>query len=172
MEFMARNKEQIPNRKEDWNRRKICSFSSHSLSDGSGLQPMSREQSLENWMAGKGLVKISAIWLAVLTCWIIIVLLTTWCRKWWSLTDKCLVRGRVLWSVATWIQLLLSSKTRHMTLGWEVLRGNPRVFNSFKRLIMAMTSRRAVESAIYSASVVLNAMRGYILDAQTIGHPA
>ena len=69
-------------------------------------------------------------------------------------------------------QLLLSLNTQQTTFSVVCSVGNPLECGSVIRFIMAMTSRNADERAMYSASVVLSAMRGCILEPQRIGHPA
>src|SRR6056300_113367 len=70
------------------------------------------------------------------------------------------------------MQLWLSSNVLQTTLGTPVFSSNPLPFNSFTRFITPITSRRAVDRAMYSASVVLKAMSVCIFEAHTIGHPA
>ena len=85
--------------------------------DGTAVQRMRVFRKCSYCARGNALVNISAICCFVEICSMVMVLLTTCERKWWSRTDKCLVRGRVLWLVAISIQLLLSSKVRHSTRG-------------------------------------------------------
>ena len=130
------------------------------------------EDKVRNWSRGSGLVKISPS-CSLVDMWLIHIVLATTCeRKWCNRTDKCFVRGRVRWLVAISMQLLLSSKTLHFICGISELKTKPLSLSSRKRFITAMTSRKAVESAMYSASVVLRAMRLCILEAHIIGHPA
>ena len=102
----------------------------------------------------------------------VIVFATIWDLKWCRRTDRCLVRGRVRWLVAISIHDWLSSNTLQRMTGVDALKTKPRPFNSFKRFITPITSRSAVDRAIYSASVVDKAIRDCILEAHIIGQPA
>ena len=135
-------------------------------------QGIRRSRSLQNWGRTRGFVKMSAIWSLVETYSMDIILLTMYERKWWSLIQRCLVRGRVLWLVAKFIQLILISNVLHFIRGAEPWMGKPCNFRSSNKRIMVITSRRAVDNAIYSASIVLNAIKDWTFDFQMIGHPA
>ena len=121
---------------------------------------------------GKGLVNISAVCSFVEICSIQIVLFITYDRKWWSLMDKCLVRGLVLWFVAIFRQLMLSSNVLHTIFGVNLCMVIPLASNSRNKWMTAITSLNAVDKAIYSASVVLRAMSDCNFDFHINGHPA
>ena len=129
-----------------------CKFS-HSLV--STDQPISRLHNLRNWSCARGLVNISAICSKVEICSMEMVSSIIWERKWCKQTERCFVRGRVLWLVAISIQLLLSLKVWHLTTGIKWLNQNFRDLSSFSRFNTEITSRNEEDSAIYSASVVL-----------------
>ena len=108
---------------------------------------------------GRGFVNRSAIWFFVEICSMEMVLFTTWERKWCRRIERCLVRGRLRWLVASLMQLMLSSKVRHWMVGVSLWMSNWNCFNSCNKWMMLMTSRRAVDRAMYSASVVLKAIK-------------
>ena len=114
---------------------------------------------------------MSASWFFVATCSIVMVLSTRCDLKWCSLIERCFVRGRFLWDVAILIQLGLSSNVLQTILGVDLLMGRPLDSRYYKMWMIPITSRRAVESAIYSAAVVLRAIRDYIVDFHTRGPP-
>ena len=137
-----------------------------------GHQFISLSRKYMNCCLGNGLVNISAICSVVDTCSIVIVLFTTWCLKWCSRTDRCLVWARVLWLVAISIHDRLSSKVRQVIRGVGLYSLKFLSFNSSIMFMIPITSRNAVDRAIYSASVVDKAIRGCFFEAYTMGHPA
>ena len=135
------------------------------------FQPISRSRSFTNWSSGNGLVNMSAICSFVEICPMFIVF-PMWERKWCRRTDRCLVLGLLLWLVAISMQLLLSSKVLHRTVGRDGCNLKPFRLSSFMRFITAITSLNALDSAMYSASVVLSAIKDCIELFQIMGHPA
>ena len=139
---------------------------------GNKSHPIILSRRYWNCFRTSGFVKISPSCCVVLICSIVIDLSTILDLKWCSRTDRCFVLALVLWLVAISIQDLLSSKVLHTILGvaehiWNWCRRNSSI-----KCIIFITSRSAVESAIYSASVVDNAMSGCMELFQAIGHPA
>ena len=56
---------------------------------------------------------------------------------------------------------------------WRSVQCRKSVGSQFRQQVHdSITSRSAEERAMYSASVVLSAMRGCILEPQRMGHPA
>ena len=135
-------------------------------------QYMRRSRNLLNWSRSRGLVNMSAICSKVKMCSMVIHLEMTCERKWWRRTDRCFVRRQVLWLVAISMQLLLSSKTRHLIIGVEWLNRNFLDFNSFNKSRTEITSGSNEDNAIYPASVVLNKIRDCILEAHKSGQLA
>ena len=78
----------------------------------------------------------------------------------------------MIWLLAILTQLMLSSKVLHLIMGVVECKGRPFVLRSSIRWMMPITSRRAEESAIYSASVVLRATKDCTLLFHRIGQPA
>ena len=62
------------------------------------------------------------------------------------------------------MQLILYSNTLHITPGAELGIGKLHDWSSDSTFLIAITSRSAADIAIYSASIVLIAIKGYILD--------
>ena len=145
---------------------------SHSLVMPSGAQDISCSHSLLNCILGNGFVKMSAIWFLVDMCSLLIVLLMTWDLKWCNLKERCLVLGLVLWLVAILMQLILSSKVLQVILGVTLWMWKPCCYSSSNKLTIPITSLSADDRAIYSASVVLSTIRGFILLFHINGHPA
>src|SRR5687768_17412391 len=81
----------------------------------------------------------------------------------------CLVCGRNFGALASSRAPLLSSNTLHLTEGTRDGRRMPQLLSSSKSCMTKMTSQRAVERAMYSASVIERAMMGWSLEAQTMG---
>ena len=136
-----------------------------------GTQDINWFLSFSDWSLGNRFVKISATCSLVKICSIWMVLFTSCDLKWCNLTDKCLIRANFLWLVAISMQLLLYSKTFHITVGsvlgiWKFCD-----WSSDSKLLIAITSISSAESAMYSASVVLSDIKGCILDDHTIGQP-
>ena len=129
-------------------------------------------RSLQNCGLASGFVKMSANWLSIWMYSIPMVLSTTWDRKWCSRIEKCLVRGRVRWFVASLMQLMLPSKVRHLIFGVEWCIGKPLDFKSGIKLIILITERRAKDKATYSASIVLSAVINCIELFHSKGQPA
>ncbi len=77
----------------------------------------------------------------------------------------CFVRGVNLGLSATLIQLWLSSQTLQKNLGEPAGSGRAELI-SYIKFKNGSTSRIAIDNAIYSASVVLNAIYVCILLAQ------
>ena len=69
------------------------------------------------------------------------------------------------------MQLLLSSKTLHIPLGAVLGIGEFCDWSSDSKFLTSVNSQSAAESAMYSASVVLSDIKGFILDYHTIGQP-
>ena len=88
------------------------------------------------------------------------------------MTDKCLELDRALRSVEISMELLLSSKTLHITIGAVLGIGNFCDWSSDSKLLIDITSWSDEERAIYDASVLLSAIKGCILDDHIIGQPA
>ena len=86
--------------------------------------------------------------------------------------ERCLVHGHDLGLVAISSQLLLSSNTWQITFGIVCKAGNPLERNSVIKFMMVITSLKAEDNVMYSASVVLSATSGCILEPHRIGHPA
>ena len=84
----------------------------------------------------------------------------------------CFIRGRIFGIQANSKVLLLSSKTVQWIFGGMSLILTPCSMASLSMPISGMTSLRLVDRAIYSASVVDNAVIVCILDAHVIGTPA
>ena len=130
-----------------------------------------RSRSLRNWPLGSGLVKISANWSLVEMCSTLMIFLTMWDLKWWSLKDNYLVRGLVLWLLAIFTQLVLSSNVQQQMSGVRPWRGSAIYLRSPSRCITATTSRSTEDKAKYSDSVVLRAIKVWTLLFHKIGHP-
>ena len=58
------------------------------------------------------------------------------------------------------IQLLFSSKVKHIILGASLCIRKPYSLSSFKRFLREITFRRAKDKVMYSALVVLKAISG------------
>ena len=80
--------------------------------------------------------------------------------------------GMVRWFVEIYMQFLLSSNVRQVNLGVMAWTLKPFHFSSYSRLTIPITSQKAVNSAMYSASVVLSAIWYCILLDHIIGQPA
>ena len=132
---------------------------------------MIRYLSFLNWGFGSGFVSMYASIAVVETCLTEIVFFTIRERKLCRHTDRCFVWVRVLWFVEISMQILLSSKVLHMTLGFPEWITKPCTLSSSTRLMIAITSRSAEDNAIYSASVVDNATGFYMELLHIIGHP-
>ena len=101
-----------------------------------------------------------------------IVFRTIWERKWCRRTDRCFVRGRILWFVAISMQLFLSSKVLHLKLEVPAWITKPCPSSSYRRLMIAIMLRSAEDNAIYSASVVDSATSFCMELFHRIVHPA
>ena len=145
---------------------------SHSLVTIREVQDISYSHSLLNYILGNALVNMSAIWSLVEICSIVIVLFATCDLKWCNLNERCLVLGLVLCLVAILMQLMLSWEVLQVILGVILCMWNPCCSNSTSKWMIPITSRSADDNAIYSASVVLNAIRGCNLLFHISGHPA
>ena len=117
-----------------------------------------------------GFVKISAVCSVVPIEKILICPLLTNDLKWWYFSAICFVRGVMLGDVATLIQLVLSLKTLHLTIG-GMSGMNSTCLNSSSMFIIGITSLIDCDSATYSDSVVLKAISVCSLLTQWIGHP-
>ena len=91
-----------------------------------------------------------------------------WCYDWFM----CFVRGRIFGIRANSKAPLLSSKTVQWIFGGTSLILTPCSTASLSMPISGITSLRLVDKAIYSASVVDNAVIVCILDAHMISAPA
>ena len=92
-------------------------------------------------------------------------------RKWWYLSAMCFVRGRMRGDSTRSIHPLLSSWTVQCITGVPSPRGIT-LCSSRSRLMRGMTSRKDGENAIYSLSVVDNAISVWSLLLQMIGQLA
>ena len=118
-----------------------------------------------------GFVRMSAGCSLVSMRWMVIILESTYLRKWCNLTLRCLVRGRYLWTFAISNAPLLSSNTLHRTLAlWDRI-GNPACFNSCSKSIIGIASRNPYDRPVYSLSVLDNAISVWSWDFHTIRQP-
>ena len=152
-------------------RRKLSKDGWVAILRGGGLpyyHPISWCRSGKKRSGRTGFVNISACWSSVRTYWISISLLSTNRRKWWYFNAMCLVLGVNFCVVAIAIHDWLSSHTLHRNVGGVIRSGNS-AWSSFNNVMRGITSRRAVERAIYSASAVLSAISVWSLLDQKIG---
>ena len=102
-------------------------------------------------------------------CLTVMVLCTKCKQKICNCTYNFCFLGLVQWFVEIYMQLLLSSNVIQVTLGVLVWTLKPFPFSSVSSLEIPITSRSAVDSAMYSALVVLSAIKYCILLAHIIG---
>ena len=134
--------------------------------------PMIDLQCWTKAVLGNGLVSMSAICFSVCVALMMISWHSTCSRKWWIDWLMCLVRGRILGRRASSSAPLLSSKTVQWIFGGRYWTCSPSSRASLRMPIKRMTSLRLVERAMYSASVVDNAVIVCILEARVMGAPA
>ena len=134
-------------------------------------QPISWCRKKQKLFSPKGMVKISAICSVVPMDLMMIVPSLTNSLKWWYLMAMWFFRGINFGLFASGMQLSLYSQTVQRNTGSLVNIPNNRAV-SFMRPRNEITSRIALDRAMYSLSVVLREIHVCNLLPQVIGHPA
>ena len=148
--------------------------SSHSFGSSAGnktYQPMRSNCSFLNMTLSSGFVKISASWSFVSIGKTEIVLSATCFLKWWYLIAICFVLGVNFEHSATLTQLLLSSNNLQWNSGLGLWRGRTSPTSTIK-FMKGITYLIAWDRAMYSDSVVLNAISVCSLLHYVRGHPS
>ncbi len=134
-------------------------------------QPRSLVWSMVNFCNGSGLVNISVNWLSVEIHLIWIWPLRTCSLKWWYLIAIWRVLGHMVGADMKSTHPLLSLNTVEWVLA-TVMESWQMELSSCIMGRIGIKSWREVESKIYSASVVDNAISDCNLEDQRMGQPA
>ena len=138
---------------------------------GAHYNPISMWRIRKNSASLRGFVSMSAFCVSVLQYLMVTRFDLTNDLKWWYFREMFMVRRDNLSACAILMKDWLSSGTVQMNSGDPSKTGEV-VFIYYIKLISGITSRRACDRAMYSASAVLRAIYVWSFEKKWIGQPA